>query len=103
MQNCSNKFKPRVKEPGKYISIFDISFEGGQIDVDETVEEIFHNISLVYTYFMHLLINSEEDVNQLCRCNIFEFKSVHDEGVALMLNKFGEGRILNKSRFFLSK
>ncbi|KAI8007505.1 UPF0481 protein [Camellia lanceoleosa] len=125
LQEAGVKFRPGgVKEGGggDGICIFDIDFEGGQmtipkIDVGRMTQTIFHNMVAYeqytsdfepkyftsYTFFMHLLINSEKDVNQLCCCNIFYYKACNDQGVARMFEALGEGRVLMGNSFYLSK
>ncbi|CAL5404333.1 unnamed protein product [Camellia sinensis] len=125
LQEAGVKFRAGgVKEGGggDGICIFDINFEGGEmtipkIDVGITTQVIFHNMVAYeqytsdsepkyftsYTFFMHLLINSEKDVNQLFCCNIFEYKDGNDEGVARMFEALGEGRVFIGDSFYLSK
>ncbi|KAI7997077.1 UPF0481 protein [Camellia lanceoleosa] len=101
------------------LSMFDIRFEHGHFkipnfNVNDWTEIFFRNIIAYeqhssndkpqyftdYTYFMDLLINSKEDVNQLRSHDVLENSLGDDEEVALMFNKLGHGKIIENQFYY---
>ncbi|KAJ0035998.1 hypothetical protein Pint_25311 [Pistacia integerrima] len=105
-------------------SLFDIKFENGimkipRLEITGETESIFRNLIVYeqfspsenfngrpvisdYMKFMDCLINSERDVELLCRCNILHNCLGDDEVVAKMFNSIGDFVKLSRHNYYFS-
>ncbi|KAJ0092398.1 hypothetical protein Patl1_25878 [Pistacia atlantica] len=105
-------------------SLFDIKFENGimkipRLEITGETESIFRNLVVYeqfspnenfngrpvisdYMKFMDCLINSERDVELLCRCNILHNCLGDDEVVAKMFNSIGDFVKLSRDNYYFS-
>ncbi|GMP86429.1 hypothetical protein CsSME_00039211 [Camellia sinensis var. sinensis] len=103
------------------LSMFDIRFEHGhfripKFTIGDDIETFFRNIIAYeqhsssednepkyfsdYTYFMDKLINTKEDVNELCRNEVLDNWLGDDKEVALMFNNLGKGVFVSDKFYY---